>query len=681
MAVKRDNYGNIITEEFENHLKAQLRQEGYMEIIMYVPDTSIDINSISSTDKLDICNIESLKDIKKYTNITVATLEENLWLLNGRFPNYQNGLIDGYISNSISDENGEFTVNPTMKVQLTRTSSVENFSLILNPAVPTGYPKQIVFHCYDSGDNEINTITKNIEWQEQNGVDEDDQPIMVTRLLDTLPSVNTEINSDDVYYIIIEFIDTRFKHRRIRVSSVMFGKTIFLNEDQVINVDYLDKTSFVPDTLPSRTFSFDLNNYDGIYNIDNPNNSYIKLDKQTRVQFRNGYNVAGYVYNDDGTVKMENGFPVINNEPGIVEKEWDDWKELRLMDVSANADESVTFTCGSVLDIMEDTYISEIFEGRDRTVETIVNNVLSFEGLDITTVEWSSDGIIVPSIIGGDDTDTEYKYYLIDTVIPEVPCKQVLQLIAFAIGATILIKDNGKIKFANLNLDRPDSFTHQFNWNYNDFESIPAAEQLENIDNINKLSIPKYSSYLKMDGEEDRGQSVITTVSCNSIYQEVTYGDALINGARIKEGDTSGAQLSSSTFYAHRGIIRLGGLTPGNPCQVELIGYPIETQQIQEINVMSDSLVLDTEIMKNDPTQFDSQGIAVQTECIKHKYLEWYKKKFKYNITTRGEPLVDAGDYGIIQTQFTGQMPVYILQNHWKFDGTWSGDMEVIALG
>ena len=68
------------------------------------------------------------------------------------------------------------------------------------------------------------------------------------------------------------------------------------------------------------------------------------------------------------------------------------------------------------------------------------------------------------------------------------------------------------------------------------------------------------------------------------------------------------------------------------------------------------------------------------SEYIKRKYLEWYKKKFKYTYNGRGEPLVNAGDYGIIQTQFSAKMPVYILRNHWTFDGTWSGDMEVIAL-
>ena len=212
--------------EFENHLKASNRQEGYLEIIMYVPDSNIGIANVSSTDKLYICDIDAVKDIKNYTNVTIATLEENLWLLDGRFPNYQGRLTPGYISNSVSNEDGNFETNPVMNVELTRTSKVENFSVILNPSVPTGYPKSIKLKCYDSGGTLVGEYTQDLE-----GVK-------------TLPSVNFLVNQNNVYRMDIEFIGTRFRHRRIRVSSIMFGKTIFLNQNQVLNVDYTDKTSF-----------------------------------------------------------------------------------------------------------------------------------------------------------------------------------------------------------------------------------------------------------------------------------------------------------------------------------------------------------------------------------------------------------------------------------------------------
>jgi hypothetical protein len=127
-------------------------------------------------------------------------------------------------------------------------------------------------------------------------------------------------------------------------------------------------------------------------------------------------------------------------------------------------------------------------------------------------------------------------------------------------------------------------------------------------------------------------------------------------------------------------VINLGGYVAGTTAKVEILGYPVTITSVQERNVTSNSLVLDTKIMKSDPTSYNPNGTPNEAEQIKRKYLEWYKKKFKYTIATRGEPLVNAGDYAVIQTQFTGQMPVYILQNHWTFDGAWDGDMEVITL-
>lgn len=694
MAIYRE-FGEINKNEFENHLKAATRQEGYIEIIMYTPDLDIQIANVTATDILSVSDIAAISDLNKYNSNTIATLEENLWLLNGRYIIYQGGKVNGYISNSISDENGEFETKPTMKVQLSHTHKVENFSIILNSAVPSGYPKDIKVSCYDDNDNLLGTYTTNIEWQEATGeVDEEDQPIYRTRLLETLPSVNFSINEDNVSYLIVEYGNTRFRHRRIRVSSILFGKTIVLDQDDITNVDYTDKTSYVCDTLPSRVFKFDVNNYNSVYNVDNPDNGYVKLNRQTRIRFRCGYNVWGYQYDENGRVIMENGKPVVDYEQKGVEIEWDNWKELRLMDITANAEETATFTAGSLLDIMEDTYTEEYYPGADRTVENIVDNILTFEGLDLNSVEWSTDGIKKPTYSNNQLlpyeqwTSTSYSAYLINTPLPETSCKQIIQYIAFILGATILIKDDGHIKFANLNINDSTTFTNVYEWNYDDFTEIPAAEQLPSVNSLSEISLPKYYSNIDLSGKESivvdgiqyGNCTVITTITCNAISTETTYSDCMPVGARMANDDTSGATLTSSKLYTHRGIINLGGYVAGTDAKVEILGYPVITKTVQERTVTSNSLILDTKIMKTDIPSYNSDTTIKQTEQIKRKYLEWYKKKFKYKIDTRGEPLVNAGDYAIIQTQFTQEMPVYILQNHWTFDGAWDGDMEVIAL-
>lgn len=113
---------------------------------------------------------------------------------------------------------------------------------------------------------------------------------------------------------------------------------------------------------------------------------------------------------------------------------------------------------------------------------------------------------------------------------------------------------------------------------------------------------------------------------------------------------------------------------------IYLYGYKITTQTYQASSAMQNGLVLDTKLMNSDINSYNSDGTIKEEGMIRRKYFEWYNKKFKYNITTRGEPLVRAGDYCTIETQFAEEMPGYILQNRWKFDGAWSGEMEVIAL-
>lgn len=600
----------------QKYLNVTTRAEGYMDIMMYTQDAKIDIANISSNDVCVYANIEKLKNIKDYTNTTIATLEENMWLLNGRFQNPTPGVrYNGYISNSISDENGEFETNPYITVELSKLSQVENFSLILNSAVPSGYPKNIKCSFYN-GETLLTEITKDLAEE------------------GALPNVIFEVNQDNVSKVIIEFIGTRRAKRRIRLSSLMFGRVITLNQDQVVSTDYTDKCSYVPDSIPSRIFSFTMNNYDQIYNVDNPENSYLQLDRNTKVLIRNGYNIYGY---DEETQS-------INNVDGLQQIEWDDWKELRLLDITTSED-TATFECGSVLDMMEDTYTNEMFEN-NRSVNSITDKLMQFEGLPDNTIIFSND-----------DSGVSYGTYTINTVLPEIPVREIIQLLAFSVGATLLIQDDGTIKFANLKLDDLNSFTTHHEFNYKDFESVPAAEQLSHTTNI---SLPKYNSTV----EADTTEIVKTKIQQNQV--EITYSECVPVSA-LPEVKVQNPQL-----FCRRANMFVTVSEAEPEIEVTIMGHRIDTIQTQERSVTKDTLIIDTQLMKEDPG-----------DKIKEKYKLWYDKRFKYTMNTRGEPLVDAGDIAKIQTPFSGEDKLingYVLQNHITFDGTWGGDMEVIKL-
>ena len=600
----------------QKYLNIPIRAEGYMDIIMYAQDAKIDIANVSTNSLNTYSNIESLKDIKRYTNTTIATLEENMWLLNGRFPNATPGVrYDGYMSDVVSDEEGNFETNPTIDIELVTTSEVESFSLILNSAVPSGYPKQIKCTFYN-GTTTLVELTKDL----------------ATEI--TLPNVIFDVNQQNVTNVHIEFIGTRRGKRRIRLSNLMFGRVINLDQDKIISTDYTDKCSYVPDSIPSRIFSFTMNNYDQIYNIDNPENGYINLDRNTVVLMRNGYNVFGY---DEENQR-------IDNPDRFQQIEWDDWKELRLLDVTTE-DDTCTFECGSVLDMMEDVYTNEIFEP-NRSVESITDRLMQFEGLPDNTIIFSND-----------DNGKSYGAYTINTVLPELEVREIIQLLAFSVGATLLIQDDGTIKFANLKLNDLNSFTKHHEFNYKDFASVPAAEQLESTTNI---SLPKYNSVT----ESEVSEIVTTTILQNQV--EITYGEC------VPSGVTPETVAQRANLFTRRANMFVPVSEVEPEIEVTIWGYKINTLETQERSVTTDTLIINTQLMKEDPG-----------DKIKEKYKLWYSKKFKYTMDTRGEPLVDAGDIAKIQTPFSGEDELingYVLQNHITFDGSWSGDMEVIKL-
>lgn len=613
----------------QKYLNVPTRGEGYLDIMMYVPDESVEIANVTSEDLLSYSNIDSLKNIKSYTNTTIATLEENMWLLDGAFINPTSGRrYDGYISNSISDAEGNFEVNPTINLELAKISRVEYFSIILNPAVRSSYPKEVKIVLFDSENQEVGSFSKDISEEK------------------SLPNLVYEIGMDDIAKINIEFVGTQYPNRRVRVSTVMFGKVLTINQDDILNSEYVDKCSYVADSIPTRTFTFTLANYDKKYNIDNPDNTYLNLNNDTRILIRNGYNVSGYTTDADG-----NG--IINNPVGLKDIVWDDWKELRLLNVSTSSDETCTFECGSILDMLTDTYTKERFSN-DRSVRMIINSLLDSVGLATDIVEYSYDDL---GKNYGDD-------YYINTIITELPIREIIQLLAFSVGATLLIQDDGTIKFANLNLNNPASFTHHHSLSYSDFATVPAAEQLKYTSDI---SIPKYNSTIETD------ESVIQTSTVTAYETEISYSPCVPTGARVSEEDTTGASVQSSDLYASRGFLIMN-LPEQGEVKVEIVGHKINTHTTQERTVTKDTLIIDTKFIKNDPR--DANG----KEIIKSKYANWYSKKFKYVMDTRGEPLIDAGDYAEIQTPFSETRGAYVLENRLIYDGAWSGSMEVITI-
>lgn len=711
----------------EDYLKAQVRQQGYLDILLYTPpkalspynEEGIDIGcmylkNLSSDNILDCADITKLTGVLIPSNVTgqhsydnenfdfsddtIATLEENLWILNGNFLTLKEGeTVPGYISDSVSDDNCEFESNPIINADIARGSygteiNPASLSIVLNSTVPTAYPKEMILRVYDANDEIIYLYRQLLEWEEDSGeVDDMGEPIMIHKTLDTLPTVTFNdivFPSNQNNRIEIEFIGTHSPHRRIRVSAITDGTLTKIDRQLIVSAEYTDKASYVNDTLPTRTFKFELNNYSRVYDIDNPENSLVSLDDRTIVLFRSGYNTYGYEKDENGNLILdEEGYPIINNPYNLEQIEWEPWRHMRLTDVSATSGENVIFECNSVLDTMNQVCYAYGFNYWEFTDSNFYISATNQTGMALDSgkyapenIEWASDGIVKPTYSDGQLlpyeqwVDTNYRYYKLMTVPPTITCKEILQLVALSTGSTLLIKNSGKLRYAYLDINKPETFTNHHQWTYKDFEKIPEPEQLNSISGLKDIAFKVYDIYLNY-AEDPLSNVIYEGQTTENGDLMITHENAIVRQAI---GDPYVSLYQGNT---NKSIVRVTHASVSSPRTIKLTGRKIYTR-LRTLGSENESSVLeiDTKLMNNDVNSYNPDGSIDQTDMIRRKYADWYSKKFKYKITTRGEPLTNAGDYCTIQTQFAEEIPGYILQNHWKFDGTWSGDMEVIAL-
>lgn len=580
----------MLTQEM---LNVETRNEGYIDILMFVPDKNIRITNTQANSTLSFSNLLSIIDLDRYSSNAMATLEKGLWILDGTFFNANQGQkYDGYISDNMSDDDGNFETNPKITIDLLQSSKIEYVSMVFNASVASAYPKQTVLRLKGSDGNSIREISQDMTE------------------VDTMPNFIIDVNQENVKSVEVEFIGTQVPHRRIRLSTFMFGKLEMFTQDNIKESHWSDKSSLVADSLASRTFNFTLFNYDKRYNLDNPASDLPVLDRNTEVMIRWGYN-------NDGLI------------------EWTEMKHFRLTSVLSNEDNTVTLECGSILDMMDQVYDQDVYSG-PRTVREVVNRLLTFSGVSTDTVIYDGD----------------YGDAIIDRPLPEQAVRELIQLCAFACGATLQILDNGKIRFANLNLSNVKT-----SFNYNDFTSVPRAEQLEHTYDI---------ALTKNTSEVEKEESQLTTQTITTFKTSISYSAAMSPYVKRVTGGT----LTNAKYYATHCELEVN--FTGDSCEVEIWGYKITTTTNYKKSATSSTLILDSKLAANPSDETES------------KYSDWYSKKFKYVMDTRGEPLVNATDVVDIQSPFTEKTQEsvrgYVLQNEMDYNGAWSGRMEVIAL-
>lgn len=615
----------------QTDLNESLRGLTDVDIMMFLPDKNISFPSNAVTvNKQSLqytTNLQSLIEFSSLPQANLATFENNSWILDGSFISptaaYGGGgdSYTGYISNDYTDDNGDYSTNPIISIALTEPTKIEYLSIKFAGGIDTSYPKVFKIRTFNSTGGQVSEHSYNITVQTG------------------LPLLVAQINASEVKKVEFEFVGTVCPHRRTRLNKIFFGRVEQVDNYYLQSWKIDDKASLVADSIPSKTLTYSIINYEGDYNIDNPGTKVPRDYKDAKVLF---------------TFSME--------KDGLWK--YTPTKTFNLMDVSTSSEGIVTFTCGSILDVLTETYDHEVFSG-EKTISEIMRALMIFS--DIGTDQYILN---------------EFGNYIVNVPLPEAPVREMIQKLAFSCGATLLVDDDNRIVFAQKNI-KDTNYASKFMFNQPEpFNSAgvlleePRAEALANTTNI---AMYTYDSVVE-EQESELGSADISVITRTKIGFSATQGIAAPDLQSLQDQHAS---IQILEVYSQHAVVQVSWdqskATP--PIKVSMRGKKVNVTKTMPKTADMDTLLLDTGLTRTIPNNLIRPSTGADEKIF--YYTDWYGAKFKYVCKTRNEYLVKAGDIILFETPFSNGKPTrvgYVLRNAYS-DTDEGGEMEVITIG
>ena len=620
----------------QTDLNEPLRGLTDVDIMMFLPNKNISFPSNAVTINKQALpytsNLQSVVTFSRLPQANIATFENNSWILDGNFISpseaYSGGgdSYAGYISNDYTDDNGDYSTNPIITISLAAAAKIEYISIKFAGGIDTSYPKVFKIRTY----NNLSTLIREhiYDMSTETGL-----PLLVASIVD-----------ENVASVQFEFVGTQCPHRRSRLNKIMFGKAEQIDPYYLQSWKIDDKASLVADSIPTKTLTYNVIDYEGDYNIDNP-----AINNKLPTKYKDALVFFTFSMEKDGLWKYA---PT---------------KTFNLTDVSTTPEGVVTFTCGSLLDILTETYDHDIYNG-PKTIKQVMEQLLPFSNIGINQCELN-----------------EFADYIINIPLPELPVRELIQRLAFSCGATLTVDDNNKIIFSKKNII-PTQNTSKFMFNqpvpFNSAGVLleePSAEALANTTNIGMYT---YDTKAGSTEPTELGSADVSVITDTRITFSPAVGAIQFDDLALQEQH---ATLTASEVYSQHAIIRVSWTDEATPpINVKIYGIKAETTKTIPKTATMDTLLLDSGLTYETRTQSVNTFLKRPSspDPTTFYYDDWYGAKFKYVCKTRNEYLVKAGDIILFETPFSNGEPNrvgYVLRNSYSNNEN-NGEMEVIAI-
>lgn len=385
-----------VSQEWKDNQNQRLVSESFVEISLDLsnPDalTGASVEASSLNGALQISEPEHVIDGTDRDITTYATLEQNLWLLDGSrkiipTSDYEDC---GYIGYEIGNQQGGFTFNPVVDILFSSVQEDEIPGISITWSEALGdYPRIFTVTAYN-GNNVVatkkvtdNTDVRSIVWLNISGYD--------------CISINVQ--------------QWCLPFRRARIENILTGISMIYTKNDLFSFSHSQEIDPISASLPQSGVSFSVDNTKNTYNPDNADGLSRYLTEKQEVNVKYGYKIG------DKTEWIKCGTFYLS-----------DWK-------SKENSNKAEFSASDIFEDLSMIYTHSVYHENGRSLYDYAVDILTFANLPLRSngeVRWVIDESLKNIIT--------YAYLPKDTV------GNCLQLIANAGGCILYADREGVIR-------------------------------------------------------------------------------------------------------------------------------------------------------------------------------------------------------------------------------------------
>ena len=266
-----------VSEKWKENQSKPLTSDGYVEVVYTIndPDAKASAKGINPHELSPMPEgwNPPIVDETNHTVTPYATLEQNLWLLDGSKitpPNDGEYGYSGYISHNLCDESGSFDERPGVRVDFYEKVPILPGLIITWSTVFDDYPSRFRVTPYSEGTAFA--------------------PITVNDNTDTVSIVIFEMAGFD--RADIEVLEWSTPYRRARIERIFFGFTKTYTKESLL--DFADSRSIDPvsASLPKYEVSFEIDNRDGAFDPLNAEGLAKYMMERQEIRTRYGFKIG-----------------------------------------------------------------------------------------------------------------------------------------------------------------------------------------------------------------------------------------------------------------------------------------------------------------------------------------------------------------------------------------------------